>query len=229
MLAVRPNLTYVRICALPECSREFTYKLRRKKQLYCDRKCAGLARRTGGLIAQKVEATTLEHHGVRRFFCDQERMKSIMLAQHGVDNASHIPGLRKESWKKAHETKKRNGTYKTSKIERAFCDALKSEGVQFLTQPVVLRRPIDVFLIDEDVYVQIDGRYWHGLDRLIEEIKASSYPRDRSIAERWEADRRQDEQFTEHGLRLVRVTDLEVREWLKSKQKLLPLLKQRAV
>jgi G:T-mismatch repair DNA endonuclease (very short patch repair protein) len=156
-------------------------------------------------------------------------MKSIMLAQHGVGNVSHVPGLRKESWRKAHETKKQNGTHKASKIERAFCDALESEGVRFLAQPIVLGRPIDVFLMDEDIYVQIDGRYWHGLDRPIEEIRASSYPRDRTIAERWEADRRQDEQFAERGLRLVRVTDLEAREWLRSKQKLLPLLRQRAV
>jgi len=180
------------------------------------------------LIAAKVDATMLEHHGVKRVFCDVERMKDIMQARHGVDNVSQIPGLRKETWKKAHETKKRNGTYKTSKIEREVFKALENEGCAVLAQHVVLGKPIDIMIVEDKIHVQVDGRYWHGLDRPIEEIKASTYPRDRSIAERWEADRRQDEQFAERGLRLVRITDHEAREWLRSKQKFLPLLKQRA-
>ena len=229
MKVKRLNLTYVRVCALPECGKEFVFKLRNKKKLYCNRKCASVARRAGGSIAQKVDETTLKHHGVRRFFCDQERMKNIMQAEHGVDNVSHVPGLRKESWKKAHETKKQNGTYKTSKIERDVFETLQSEGCAVLAQCVVLGRPIDITIIEDEIHVQVDGRYWHGLDRPIEEIKASTYPRDRSIAERWEADRRQDEQFAERGLRLVRITDHEAREWLRSKQKFLPLLRQRAM
>ena len=210
-----------------QCGRTFTYTLHNKKKLYCDRKCAGLSRRSGGLIALKVDATTFAHHGVRKFFCDTERMKIAMQINHGVDNASNIPGLRKESWKKAHETKKRNGTYKASKIEIAFCDAVETEGIRIERQFVVLGKPIDLYLYDENVYVQIDGRYWHGLDRSIEEIETSQYVRDRSIYERWQSDRRQDEQFAERGLKLVRVTDLEAREWLKQRKKLLPLIQQK--
>lgn len=58
-----------------------------------------------------------------------------------------------------------------------------------------------------DIYLQIDGRYLHGLDRPLEEIKQSSAGRDKSIYQRWFSDRDQDEQFSAAGLRLLRITD----------------------
>ena len=75
-----------------------------------------------------------------------------------------------------------------------------------------------------DIYLQIDGRYWHGLDRPLEEIKQSSAGRDKSIYQRWFSDREQDEQFFAAGLRLVRITDKEAKEWLRDKKLLLETL-----
>lgn len=224
----RMKTIYERQCSLPSCGKTFQYVKHNKRKQYCDRKCAGLARRAGGLIAEKVENTTMKNHGVSRFFCDRERFRQAMQEKHGVDNVSQIPGLRKESWKKAHATKRLNGTYKASKIERAVVDALSLEcAVE--TQVIVFGKPIDVVVsLPEKIHVQIDGRYWHGLDRPLDDIRNSSSPRDVNIVKRWESDRRQDEQFAQSGLKLIRITDSEAKEWLRNKQKLLPLLMERA-
>lgn len=205
----------------PTCNSSFaTYVSEPRK--FCSKECVLLARRSGGEISNKVEETTSKNHGVRRFFENKERFKRILQEKYGVDYITQLPGLGKLNFLKAHETKKKKGTYAFSKIERDFSLRLKEQNVSFETQVVMFGKPID-FKIG-DIYLQIDGRYWHGLDRPLEEIKQSSAGRDKSIYQRWYSDRAQDEQFAAAGLRLVRITDKEAKEWLRDKKLLLETL-----
>ena len=212
---------FERICL--SCSKSFLLLKKSKKQ-FCNRACANAARKVGGVIALKVDETTLKNHGVKRIFQDRKRICSVMKSRYGVENASQIPGMGKANWLKAHETKRKNGTYASSMIEHAFCDALTQEHIEFETQVNVFGRPIDVKV--DDVFIQIDGRYWHGLDRSIDELKKSTSARDVAIYARWKSDREQDEQFKKNGLKLLRFTDLEVKTWLKQKRSLRQIIKE---
>lgn len=60
-----------------------------------------------------------------------------------------------------------------------------------------LSRPIDV-------YLQLDGVFWHGLDKPLEEIV--SFPQ---VIFQFEDDHKQDAWFQIRGLKLVQITDLE--------------------
>lgn len=59
---------------------------------------------------------------------------------------------------------------------------------------------IDVYVRDINTYVQLDGEFWHGLDRPYEELHPNG-------KKSYDADRQQDEWFRSHDMRLVRVTD----------------------
>lgn len=62
---------------------------------------------------------------------------------------------------------------------------------------------IDAYVRSIDTYVQYDGIYWHGLDRPIEENTNVK------IVRKYFRDREQVAWFSEHGLKLVRITELE--------------------
>ena len=78
-----------------------------------------------------------------------------------------------------------------------------------MRQYVVHRWPIDFYIKSIDTYVQLDGVYWHGLDRPIEAIAEHRTKRDVQIHKKWLIDRQQVEWFASRGLRLVRITDQE--------------------
>lgn len=118
------------------------------------------------------------------------------------------------SRRKAHETMKRRGTYGKSRVEDRMHDALSAKfGQHDVARQIIVndRWPIDFYVKSLDVYVQLDGVYWHGLDRPIDEIRANSAPRDQQIVKKWETDRHQVAWFQEQGMRLVRVTDVELK------------------
>jgi hypothetical protein len=66
-----------------------------------------------------------------------------------------------------------------------------------------------IYVTDIDTYVQFDGVYWHGFDRLIEDIVEYKSPRDVIIHRKWNTDRAQDAWFKDAGMHLIRVTDTE--------------------
>ena len=69
------------------------------------------------------------------------------------------------------------------------------------------RWPIDFYIKSIDTYVQLDGIYWHGLDRPIEVIAEHRTKRDAQIHKKWLTDREQNRWFSEREMNLVRVTD----------------------
>ena len=203
------------------CQKQFTYTKHNKKQIYCNRSCAAIARRSGGLISEKVNSTTFKHYGFKRVFQDTQRLKKILMERYGVEHALRIPGV----WQKSHETRKLNGSYNESKVERSFYDALVETGVTVEKQINVFDKPIDMKM--NDIFIQIDGVYWHGLDRDINVIKDSIKLRDQVIYKKWLRDRKQNEQFKHAGLTLVRLTDKEVIKWLKEKKNLQQLVMEK--
>lgn len=70
--------------------------------------------------------------------------------------------------------------------------------------------PIDIHVLQPDVWVQIDGTYWHGLDvsqAVLKTYAISNSKRQRAIYGNYVRDRKQDAYAIEHNLKLLRVTD----------------------
>lgn len=71
---------------------------------------------------------------------------------------------------------------------------------------------IDFYLPKKDLYIEIDGVYWHGLDRPLSEIKKFKTKRDMVIYKKYLRDREQDKWFKANNLVLMRFTDKQIKE-----------------
>jgi hypothetical protein len=117
----------------------------------------------------------------------------------------------KDVWRKSHEIKKQNGTYKSSRSERTFEAWLKAcfgksnveRGVEVNGWSIDFRVKIDDFAF----YIQYDGVYWHGLDANEAVVRAREGLRARRIVGTLERDREQNKWFASNELLLFRTTD----------------------
>jgi hypothetical protein len=116
---------------------------------------------------------------------------------------------------KAHQTKLANGSYGNSSLaERDLGTVLCELYGQVNEQVRVTKRwAIDFYVPLLDTYVQLDGVYWHGLDRPIEVIEQFKSSKDVRIRKKIDNDVAQNAWFEQNRLRLVRFTDIEVKEW----------------
>lgn len=166
-------------------------------------------------VQAKVRATNVERRGVEFPMQSpevRERSRETCLVRYGVDHPIKCVEIKSKidyqaAWRKQHETKKRNGTYKVSNVENRFFEVLQRKFGVVERQVLVEGRIIDFYVPSKDVFVQLDGVYWHGLDRPIEQITNSTSRRDVAIFKKWKNDRVQDEVFSKLGLRLIRLTD----------------------
>lgn len=144
----------------------------------------------------------------------QLKMKHTLSSRYHVVSAFHV---HREKWnyddicRKRLETMKLRGTICSSKPENVMYELLKKvfKDVQRQVRPPKTHWDIDFYVGDIDTWIQVDGIYWHGLNRDIDEIRSSTSPRDQKIARAWETDRKQERWFAEHDMKLIRVTDKE--------------------
>lgn len=168
-------------------------------------------------VKEKAKQTNRERYGVDWHTQSDnfaEKARSTWLARYGVEHPMQAAEVKakydfSDIWQKAHETKKQNGTYASSKAENRFYERLVRLFDNVERQAPIIHND-GKWLIDfkiNDVYVQFDGIYWHGLDRPIQMIRESKNIRDLIICKRYDVDRYQDQWFIMHNLRLVRITD----------------------
>lgn len=161
-----------------------------------------------------------------RYGCDNpaklqithDKAVNTLMKRYGVKNTMSIPGMYDRiDWKKAsvkrHETMKREGTYRKSKPENKFytilCDKFGTDNVE--RQCFINKWPIDFYVKSIGTYIQLDGVYWHGLDRPIELIAEHKTKRDVQIHKKWLTDREQDKWFITNNLTLVRITEMQLK------------------
>lgn len=91
---------------------------------------------------------------------------------------------------------KKNGTYHTSNAEE-FMYAILLNNYQHVVRQH--KFPIgglsDFYISSIQTYVQVDGDYWHGFNRTIEEVELFVTPRDRQIFVTMNNDLKQNEFF----------------------------------
>ena len=147
-----------------------------------------------------------------------------MLERYGVTSVFKLPHIIEkrnavmnspESWAKRYETLRKHGKLNSSLPEEHFYFILsKIFKVSEIKRWVTINGwSIDFYVEPIDTFIQIDGVYWHGLDRPIEEIRMGCNERDVVIAKKFDRDRQQDEWFPLNGLKLIRITDRMLKEW----------------
>jgi hypothetical protein len=116
--------------------------------------------------------------------------------------ASKSPETRKKIW----ETKKKNGMLKQSKVELAFYEELKLMfGEARVKHHVhIFNHEVDFFIVP-DFYIELDGIYWHGLDKPYEDLSPL-------IKRKFDRDRILDENCRQNNIKLIRISDLEFKQ-----------------
>lgn len=125
------------------------------------------------------------------------------------------PSKNPEVIHKIHLSKKLNKSYGKSKIEDAFYDFLcyKFGKLNIKRQFIINNKAIDFFITKLDLYIQIDGVYYHGLDRPLKEIEKFKTKTDENIYQTILRDRAQNKWFKEQKIPLVRVSDKSLKEF----------------
>lgn len=175
------------------------------------------------VVKEKTRQTNLERYGVDWHTQSQnfvEKSKQTWIEHYGVDHPMRSDVVKqkydfKENWRRAHQTKKSNGTYASSSVEKRFHQRLINVFGKCVEHQLPVKHDDKTWLIDfriNNVYIQFDGVYWHGLDRSITMIRESMKPRDKAIAKKYDIDREQDEWFKIHGMTLIRITDTQAKK-----------------
>lgn len=209
------------------CERVFEstrgYQLKRDEH-WCSVKCVNRAMRKDGSINQRIESLWSEKYGTTHPMLSKivaEKHRTTTFERYGVNSPLQRIEARKElnteaTLRKKHETHKRNGTYRQSKPEIRFRQLLETRygphNVLAHIRPPNTTWPIDIRVLPIDTWIQIDGAFWHGLDRPIEQLRTSTKTVDSVILKKWNTDRAQEKWFQEHGLHLLRITDVAVHQ-----------------
>jgi very-short-patch-repair endonuclease len=123
----------------------------------------------------------------------------------GYTNPSYNP----EIIAKIHQSKKDNGSYGKSipedKLYEILCSKFTTEEIS--RQKVINSRPIDFYISKINLYVQLDGVYYHGLEWPFKKISDFIYFRKIK-------DEEQSLWFKENNLNLIRVTDKVILKYL---------------
>lgn len=87
----------------------------------------------------------------------------------------------------------------------------------YITRNDGKRASVDMFIPSISTYVEVDGSYWHGLDKPYEQLGDDQ-------RKKFDNDRRLDEHCKQHGIRLVRIIDSEVfiGDWVAIQKRIMP-------
>ena len=180
-------------------------------------------------VYEKIKKTNIKRYGFRSPLMHpdvQERRRKTCIARYGTEH----PHSNRDVREKYYITLRANQKFNTSKPEERCYQALISA---FDEASVTRWCFLNGWNFDASIQVdannvvlmQIDGVYWHGLDRPLKMIKEFKTPRDYTIFIKYECDRQQDAYCLEHGLKLVRITDMSIKEM--SDDELIVHVKQR--
>lgn len=113
---------------------------------------------------------------------------------------------------KAWETKIKNQTFSSSKQEEKMFSILFNnfEESDIIRQVPLLNQRIDFYIKSINLYIQIDGVYWHGLNRDEEVIKEGKTSQDKKIYKQILRDRKLNDYCKNNHLKIIRFTDEDI-------------------
>lgn len=169
-------------------------------------------------VKEKIRHTTLKRYGVDNVAKSdviKEKIKLTNIARHGVPWIVLLPEVQAlshalDAYIKGYETRKEKGFLKSSNVENRvykICEAHFNRAERWV---IVNGWSIDLKIEHDSkvFYVQIDGVYWHGLDRSLCEIQTSGSKIDKQIIKTFHRDVTQNEWFVNNSMNLHRLTDV---------------------
>lgn len=123
------------------------------------------------------------------------------------------PMLNNEIKARGHASKKKNKSYGKSKIEDLFFEHFIKIYPDLIRQELINNWAIDFYFPSKNIYVQLDGVYYHGLNRDLEIIKLFKTSTDKKIYRTYLKDREQESWFLKNNLILIRITDEEAYDY----------------
>lgn len=180
----------------------------------------------------KSKKSCLDRYGVdhgMKILETKNKLKKICLEKYGKETFLGSDTWRskvdhKDIARKAWLTKIKNGSCSTSlveeKLNKLFCDIFGNNDV--FRQVYIAKQWIDFYIKSLGLYLQLDGVYWHGLNRDINQIERSSVRQDKKIYKNYLRDQKLNLYMKNEGLKMIRITD----EFFKksSKQDIIDLL-----
>src|SRR5271165_1266027 len=158
---------------------------------------------------EKMKNTNLEVDAPMKSETIKKKIKSTNIEKYGGPAPMCSPALVKQ----AHETRKRNGSYGTSKEENALynllCDKFKIENVY--RQIKIETWLIDFYVGTIKLYIEYNGSFYHLLKRDIEVVKNSNKKIDKNIYATYLRDREKVKYFKENQYNLLVITDTDVK------------------
>lgn len=115
-------------------------------------------------ISELVKQTCLERYGVSnpaQFNEIREKIKETMMREYGVE----YPMRSSKLYAKALETKRKNGTFNTSKFENIILEKLKQKFPDVKTQYKDSKRypfNCDFYIPNLDIFIEYQGTWTHG-------------------------------------------------------------------
>lgn len=190
------------------------------------------------LTCMKTRHTNLERYGVEHLMSDptseyRKQRDATMLERYGnvIPTKTDVvkektqqtcrerfgapyPMMNDDIKAKMIDSTNLRGLYRKSRPEdRMFELLIEQFGIDDVKRQVRPKNSnwsIDFYVQSIDTWIQIDGVYWHGLDRPIEMISQHNTLRDYNIEKNYYRDQRQNKWFAEHNMKLLRFTDCEV-------------------
>ena len=167
------------------------------------------------------EKTWISKYGVKNILSSpeiQEKIKNTNLEKYGRevyaggdDWESKLD--RDEIVRKAWLTKIKNGTCSKSAPEERLAIILEKEFGEdnIRRQVLMIKQWIDFYVVSLDLYIQIDGIYWHGLNRDLDIIKLGKTSQDQKIYKQILRDEKLNEYMKISNKKLVRITDSKIK------------------
>lgn len=165
------------------------------------------------LIDKKFVDTCLRKYGVEnpsQSIEIKEKKKQTVLKHYGKEHQWSVPEIRKN----IHELMKKNGTYGSiSKAEKCLETILYDRfGKENVKRNIIVNNwEIDFYVKTVNLYIQLDGTYWHGLDRPLSIISEQKNNRDKCIFKTVMRDKEQNIWFKSNNMHLIRITDIELK------------------
>jgi very-short-patch-repair endonuclease len=151
----------------------------------------------------------------------RKNFRESMIQNRGVDNPLKLKKARDacnndKSWKKRRETMRRNRSWTTSKPEDRLYEILTKKYSEVHRQVPVNRWTLDFYIPEIEMYINLNGTYWHGKGKNEQELLESTSRRDKVILATMKRDAEREEWFKKNKQNFIAVWEDEIDSFLLS-------------
>jgi hypothetical protein len=170
-------------------------------------------------VQEKIKKTSLKKYGFSHFTQSElvkAKFKCTMLKLYGVENAGMLEATKvashsKEAFQKRIKTmKERNVNFQSSKVEDKLYEILKINFIEVERHVAINGWDIDFYIKDIDMFVNMNGTYWHAKNKTEEQLLQCSSKRSKTILGTKKRDEKREKWFKENNKKLTIIWEDEI-------------------